>query len=194
MLINLLIGVICCFYIALIIVLIFGWFMADKSTILKQNPTTTFSIIVPFRNEEVNISACLNSLLHLGYPSSLFEVILVNDHSHDNSVHIINSIISDWANFHLISLQNESGKKAALTFGIKQAKSEYIVTTDADCTYNSFWLSELNNKIQSTHPHMVVAPVQFKQGPVFSQLLALDFLSLTGTMASFHFPQPPYFK
>lgn len=186
MLINLVIGIVCASYVVLLFILIIGWFSTDKADIASQIPKTTFSIVVPFRNEVKNIYSCINSLLQLNYPESLFEVILVNDHSNDNTEAIIDNLIKDKTNFHLHSLKSKSGKKQALTHGIKTAISQYIVTTDADCTHHTSWLTVLNNKIQSTNAAMVVAPVQFTQTSIFSRLLALDFLSLTGTMTSFH--------
>ena len=49
---------------------------------------TRFSIIIPARNEASNIGVCLSSIQQLNYPSELFEVFVVDDHSEDNTAAI----------------------------------------------------------------------------------------------------------
>ena len=62
----------------------------SKETSFKGiNSETQFSIVIPFRNEEKNLSTLLNSLQQLTYPTSQFEVILVNDASEDKSEELI---------------------------------------------------------------------------------------------------------
>ena len=43
------------------------------------------TVVVPFRNEEKNLPACIASLKKLDYPKELLEIIFVNDHSTDAS-------------------------------------------------------------------------------------------------------------
>ena len=52
---------------------------------------TKVSILIPARNEAANIAACLDSLLLQSYPKSLFEVIVIDDHSTDNTATIVQS-------------------------------------------------------------------------------------------------------
>ena len=72
------------FYAALITQLAFGISKMNKqNTIESTSPKTTFSIVVPFRNEAENLPLLLNSIEKLNYPTELFEVILVDDESQD---------------------------------------------------------------------------------------------------------------
>ena len=50
-----------------------------------EKPVTKFSIIVPFRNEEKNLTKLLRSISNLNYPKELFEIIMVDDFSNDTS-------------------------------------------------------------------------------------------------------------
>src|ERR1700682_4971499 len=56
--------------------------------------TQTFvTVIIPARNEEKNIGKCLQSLLQQTYPKEAMEVIVVNDHSTDNTESIVKSFV-----------------------------------------------------------------------------------------------------
>src|SRR5690606_27201900 len=59
----------------------------------ETTPKTTFTVIVPFRNEAENLPTLLKSIQDLKYPINLFEVILVDDESNDNSVKIIEKVL-----------------------------------------------------------------------------------------------------
>ena len=68
----------------------------------NKKPQTKISVIIPARNEEENIAACLNSVTNQSYPKDLFEVLVVDDHSTDNTASIIKSYAAQ--NVKLISL------------------------------------------------------------------------------------------
>ncbi|MEI9955737.1 MAG: glycosyltransferase [Ferruginibacter sp.] len=67
-------------------------------------PATKISIIIPARNEERNIKACINSIINQYYPATLFEVLVVDDHSTDNTAAIVLSY--QLPNIKLISLKD----------------------------------------------------------------------------------------
>src|SRR5450432_1169968 len=76
------------------------------------NPSNTFTIVIPARNEENTIEHCLRSVLEQSYPQSLYEVIVVNDHSTDGTERIILSLQQQYANLHLINLADHlEGKR-----------------------------------------------------------------------------------
>ena len=80
-------------YFFFIISLRFGFDKVDLSDEFNQQPTTSFSVIIPFRNEADNLGELLNSILELNYPKNLVEFLFVNDDSTDNSVEIIEHFI-----------------------------------------------------------------------------------------------------
>jgi glycosyltransferase involved in cell wall biosynthesis len=91
------------------------------------------------------------------------EVILVNDHSTDDSMEIADSFqIKNWK---LLSLSNEkNGKKAALELGIQEAKTEYIWTLDSDVqllNFDSIRFQEFQNNLKED---LVILPVIMKTG------------------------------
>src|SRR5688572_1112138 len=126
------------------ILLVFLWMGWERSLLRKPaghtGTETMISIIVPVRNEATTVKRVIHHILDQRYRN--FELILVNDHSEDQTVSEIQQVKSK----NLLLLLNEGqGKKWAITTGIKAAKGSIIVTTDADCTMPSGWLRIINN-------------------------------------------------
>jgi poly-beta-1,6-N-acetyl-D-glucosamine synthase len=146
---------------------------------------TGISVIVAFRNEQDNLPALLSALQKQQYPASLFEVILVNDHSDDGSAILVQDFCREHANFRLV--QNEitaSGKKSAIINGIAHASFELILTTDADCTMTPFWLATLAEYYQDRQPAMIIGLVQMNtEGGFLGGFQETEFLSLVAAGA-----------
>lgn len=187
-------------YIAFIICFLYGLlilYYSKGSDRLKDlvydqdKPVHFFSILVPFRNEELSLPEMLESIASLEYPVDQFELILINDASSDTSVSIVNSFKKKHPNIHLSLINNvhqsTSPKKDAIQEGIARASYDWIVTTDADCVVPKTWLGAFNSMITVQAPKMIVAPVTYlpKKG-FLHKFQLLDFLSLQGiTMGSF---------
>ena len=157
-----------------------------ESSNVKQN---TFTIIVPARNEEKTIALCLHSIINQTYNNTLFEIIVLNDYSTDNTGSIVNNLISEFGSgqirlVNLSDLNNIKNKKEAITKGIEEAKNDYIILTDADCTRNENWLETINNYIGTTNAKMIYAPVEFTANTIFEKLQALEFAGLVGIGAA----------
>jgi len=67
------------------------WFVKLKQFVVPANfsPQTSFSIIIPARNESNNIVGCLQSILNNNYPKDLYEIIVIDDHSTDNTSELV---------------------------------------------------------------------------------------------------------
>jgi len=132
----------------------------DNSTSTDQ-PLTTISIIVPYRNEEETIIRCLTCLSKQKYPAGLFEIIAVDDHSTDASFRLVEAFSKSNASCVLRPLSHSSneGKKAALNLGISASASELILTIDADCSMGENMLSDLVAFYEKYHPKMIIGPV-----------------------------------
>ena len=157
----------------------------------KLKPYNRFSIIIPARDEEANIENCVRSIVQNDYPSNLFEIIVVDDFSTDNTLAIIKKLQQLFSNIRLIQLENiheaivNSYKKKAIETAIRQAAYEWIVTTDADCLVPIKWLSLFDTYIQSSNTVFVAAPVKFINTNSFISIFqSLDFISLQGITAA----------
>ena len=132
---------------------------------IGNQPSTIISVIIPARNEEENITACLESVINQSYPQNLFEIIVVDDFSTDRTAEIV-SLYAD-KNVSPISLKDftkeelNSYKKKAIEVAIAKAKGELIVTTDADCIVPRSWLQTIVSFYEKHHPAFIAAPVSY---------------------------------
>ena len=109
------------------------------SDYLKNLPA--ISIIIPARNEELNIERCLLSLVDQNYPN--YEVILVDDNSNDNTVQkarkIQQKFKAKFQNLKIIELKSKpqdwTGKTWASEKGLLSSRYNMLLFLDADCHY-----------------------------------------------------------
>jgi cellulose synthase/poly-beta-1,6-N-acetylglucosamine synthase-like glycosyltransferase len=183
-------------YVVFIVQLIFGFDKVKKFVRTDEMPKITFSIIVPFRNEAKNLPKLLQSISNLNYPRELFEIILVDDFSKDNSERIYIKWRMENGSIETTLLENlrlsNSPKKDAIARVVPIIKHEWIVTTDADCVVNKNWLLTLDNYIQKNNAEMLVGAVVYRtKNNWFHHFQQLDLLSLQGTtIGSFGIEKP----
>ncbi len=183
-------------YVVFILQLVFGFDKVKSFTRTDEKPKTTFSIIVPFRNEEKNLPKLLKSISNLNYPKELFEIIMVDDFSSDASERVYIKWRMENGLIETTLLENlrlsNSPKKDAISRAIPILKHEWVVTTDADCRVNKNWLLTLDNFIQKNNVEMIVGAVVYKtKNNWFHQFQQLDLLSLQGTtIGSFGIEKP----
>ncbi len=145
------------------------------------------SVIIPARNEEKNIGSLLTSLQKQTYLKELFEVIVVDDHSTDNTA----MVVQQYAGVRLLQLKEEginSYKKKAIETGIAASAGDWIVTTDADCIVHPEWLQTIASYQQKTNAVLIAAPVDLNCNSSLLQIFqATDFMILQAiTGASVH--------
>jgi cellulose synthase/poly-beta-1,6-N-acetylglucosamine synthase-like glycosyltransferase len=154
-------------------------------------PKTKISVIIPARNEENNIAACLDSLAIQDYPKELLEIIVADDHSTDNTAGIVSrytasGIIHLDLKKEMFDSPGSSGsKKSAIAAAILKSSGTLIITTDADCVFPEKWLSTLVSFYETYNPVFIAAPVKFsKEKKALDIFQSLDFLSLQGITAA----------
>jgi cellulose synthase/poly-beta-1,6-N-acetylglucosamine synthase-like glycosyltransferase len=164
--------------------LIYGFTKINHFEYLGLPPKTSFTIIVPFRNEAENLPILLNSFSKLNYPRELFEVILVDDAS-DFRLQIADCRLQ------ITTIDNirvsNSPKKDAITTAMQIVKTDWVITTDADCVVPENWLLALDNFIQLHPVSMIAGAVTYDcQNSFLHHFQQLDLASLQGaTIGSF---------
>lgn len=111
-----------------------------------QHELPPLSVVICARNEADNLKMFLPSVLEQDYP--LFEVVVVNDCSEDNTADVLGEMLKQYPHLKVSMIQKDPGfnhtKKLAMLIGIKAAKNDLLVFTDADCRpATSFWLREV---------------------------------------------------
>ncbi len=147
---------------------------------------TKISIIISARNEVENIKACLDALINQSYPKHLFEVLVVDDFSNDNTAGLVSAYAVQ--NIKLISLNNfvdadaiNSYKKKAIEIAVQQSTGDLIVTTDADCIAQPNWLQTIAIFYEQTNAALIVMPVAINCSNRFIEIFqAVDFMTLQG--------------
>jgi len=127
---------------------IFAKFAFAKAQITTPKKVS-ISVIVCAKNEAENVSNFLPLLLEQDYPD--FEIVLIDDASSDNTLEIFEDFEKRYSNIRLVKVQNNEAfwgnKKYALTLGIKAARKEYLLFTDADCYPTSKnWITAMSSQ------------------------------------------------
>lgn len=139
----------------LIMAIIQAWYWLQyyrRSACARQDASTPaaklppLSVVICARNEAENLGKFLPAVLEQDYPS--FEVVVVNDCSEDNSFDILGGMMNRYPHLKVSTIQKDPGfahtKKLAMLIGIKAAKNDLLVFTDADCQpVSKLWLREV---------------------------------------------------
>ena len=91
-----------------------------------------FSIVIPVYNEQDNIISLLDEIQNHLINFKNFEIIIVNDFSNDNTLHLIKKIQLTIDNLVIISNSKNLGQSYSLKRGILQSNSDIIITIDGD--------------------------------------------------------------
>lgn len=114
---------------------------------MKNSPQ--LSIIIPVYNSQDYIEKCLNSCLTQDVDSVLYEIIIVNDGSTDNSEKIIQEYRVKYSNIKSITIPN-GGVSVARNYGISLAEGEYLLFVDSDDTIKKKSLCLILDYIKKT--------------------------------------------
>lgn len=149
----------------------------------EKNNSDYISVIVACRNEEKNISNLIEDVKSQCFDENRFEMIVVNDHSEDGTLKILNYESEKWNNLRIINLDNKVfGKKNAIKEAAKIAKGEIIICTDADCRVGENWIQTMSDYFTNTDCKFVSASIFYKeQNSLFSKYQMLEILSLVST-------------
>jgi chlorobactene glucosyltransferase len=135
----------------------------------QLQPAPRVSVIIPARNEQSNIETCLQGLLGQTYPAHTLEIIVVDDHSTDETVAIVRKLKDSHDQIRLIEAgplpEGWKGKSYACWRGAGQAMGEWLCFMDADVT---------------AMPGLLLSAVRFAQAENLDLLSLLPFQEMLG--------------
>jgi chlorobactene glucosyltransferase len=130
-----------CFAVALLILIRMRLHVLGElelATSVQLDPTPCVSVVVPVRNEQSNIEACLQGLVGQTYPVHALEILVVDDCSTDETAAIVSKLMDSHSQIRLIEAgplpEGWKGKSHACWRGAEQAKGEWLCFMDADVT------------------------------------------------------------
>lgn len=184
------------FYIFCLVTLIqlfYYLFFFLKLALYKQIPKTTsqthpVSVIICARDEAANLAKNLPGALVQKYHTT-HEVIVVDDNSYDDTKYLLEEFQKTYKQLHVVQLKQEAkmipGKKFPLSVGIKTAKYEIVLLTDADCVPASeFWIEKMQETYDDNTEIVLGYGAYHKRGGLLNKLVrwetfhtALQYLS-----------------
>lgn len=153
-----------------------------KPYLSVRSPDIFVSVIVACRNEEKILPVLLDAISNQDYNHDLFELIIVDDNSTDQTF----TFASEFRKIRNLKVlrNNGSGKKKAIRTGIHAASGNLIITTDADCRVGPGWIRTISSFYSDNKSDMIICPVRLDSKPgLFGRFQEIEFLSLQGVTA-----------
>ncbi len=181
----------------LAMVLVVTLYNAMTAPLIKHGPLpkklVKVSILVPARNEEKNIGTCLSALCAQDYPD--FEIIVLDDHSTDQTVQIVEQYIADDGRIRLLRGQKLpkgwTGKNWACHQLSEVAGGDILLFTDADNFYSQDavrrtvgYMEKYNLQLLSAFPQQITKTWGEKMVVPIFDLFVYSFLPLWFTYYS----------
>lgn len=172
------------FYIGIMLTYKNEWNDIEETNELAENVKTSITVIVPARNEAKTISILLHDILAQNYPKELFDVVVIDDHSEDETFEISLQFAKNNSQIKVYKLNEliptfettTAYKKRAIEAAVNLAKGDLIITTDADCRVQKNWLRSIATLYEKQHAKLIAAPVCFQnEQSYFQKFQSLDF-------------------
>ena len=145
----------------------------------KTVETPAVSVVICAKNEYYNLKKNLPIILKQDYPD--FEVVLVNDYSNDETAELLEVMKNENSHLKVVTLTQNlnffSGKKFPLSIGIKSAKNEILLLTDADCKPNSSkWIQQMVSGFNSETDIILGYSPYIEEKGLLNSLIRFDTL------------------
>lgn len=166
-----------------------------KNKIQFQTSRPPVSVIICAKDEIENLRKYLPLVLDQEYPE--FEVIVVNDGSTDDTEILLNELKKTYSNlrstFVPLGVTNLSTKKLALTLGIKAAKYDWLLLTDADCMpEDKTWISMMARNFGQNTEFVLGYGAYFNRKGFVNRLITYDTLTIALQYLGFAMSGKPY--
>jgi glycosyltransferase involved in cell wall biosynthesis len=170
-----------------------AWYSAPEKQTSQQHPV---SVIICARDEAARLVTHLPGALVQTYPST-HEVIVVNHNSQDDTRFLLDEFKKTFKGLHIVNLEHEAigipGKKYPLSMGIKEARYEIVLLTDADCIPASeFWMQKMQDGYDNGI-EVVLGYGAYKRAPgVLNKIIRFDTFHTALQYLSYALAGQPY--
>ena len=186
------------FILSLVAQAIYLGYFTSRVTFKKENKKFTYkgvSIVICAKNESENLKKNLPRIFNQKYDD--FEVIVVNDRSWDNTKEILISFKKQFSNLKIVTIpENRSdnfGKKLALTVGIKAAKNNHLILTDADCYPSSdLWIKEMSQSFGNEKEIIIGGGIYERENDFLNKIIRYDTAQIAINFMGFAIAKVPY--
>ncbi|WP_370476911.1 glycosyltransferase [Tamlana flava] len=188
------------FIVVVVIQFIFYVFVFGKLAFFKPQKAVSkniaVSVIICAKNEAENLRRFLPSIIEQEYPD--FEVVLINDSSKDDTLEVMQDFAKAHINIKVVDVKSIEAfwgnKKYALTLGIKAAKNDYLLFTDADCKpVSKYWIKEMCAHFDSEKSVVLGYGAYAKiKKSLLNKLVRFETLITAGNYFSFALAGSPY--
>ncbi len=169
-----------------LVILFFITGLQKKDNTAKSTEKPFVSIVISAHNEADNIERCLKSILDQSYPHDLYEIILVNDRSSDNTGDLSRNLNRKKTGIIVIDVESvPTGihpKKHAISLGVSSARGIIIIETDADVLVGYSWIEKTVEKFLPDVGLVVgSSTIRKKNNSILENIQAVDFLLLVAS-------------
>ncbi|MEI6265601.1 MAG: glycosyltransferase [Sphingobacteriia bacterium] len=178
----------------------YGYFflrLANFKQVAKENTVEhPVSVVICARDEAHNLVKNLPGVLVQNYKTT-HEVVLVNDNSSDESKYVIDEFKRSFKNLNMVELTQEAimitGKKFPLSMGIKSAKYEIVLLTDADCVPASeYWIQKMQDTYTDEIEIVLGYGAYHKQPGLLNKLIRFETFHTAIQYLSYAIAGTPY--
>lgn len=187
------------FYLSLFLQLIYLWIIFSRLAFYKQKKKSEqlppLSVVICAKNEYFNLEKNLPYILKQDYPK--FEVVVVNDSSDDETDFLLMQFLNEYQNLKVVNFRENvnffKGKKFPLSIGIRCAKFDNIVLTDADCRpISENWLKSIQSNFTEQIDIVLGYGKISEEKGLLNSLIRFDTLQTALTYFSFALIGKPY--
>jgi biofilm PGA synthesis N-glycosyltransferase PgaC len=162
------------------------WQQADRVP-QPCNDASHLTLIIPFRNEAEHLPALLSALSKQKKDVPGVKIILVDDHSTDDSLHAANLFSENNQSVEVLSQKETHGKKLGVDMAMSRVITEWVVTLDADIQPCEGWLRRIASWTKDNSNDLLILPLHIGPGTNFiGRIQEVEFASvmaITGGMA-----------
>ncbi len=161
----------------------------------KKNEQFPVSVIICAKDEAQNLENFLPKVLEQDYPD--FEVIVVNDGSEDETEDVLKRFDNKYKHLYVTTIPKNNrfrqGKKLAVTIGLKAAKNEWVLLTDADCEpVSKNWIRKMQANFKENTEIVLGYGGYFKRKGFLNKLIRFDSLFIAMQYFTFAKAGIPY--